>query len=268
MKAIEVTNLSFAYSQDRPLFDNLTFDLEAGEHLAVIGQNGSGKTTLMKLFAGLLQPNQGQIHLFAEDYVGRPIAEYAQKIAYVFQNPDEQMFNRTVKAELLFGPKMLGFSAAKREKLLAEIVDLCQLEEVLWRHPFDLSPSKRKGIALASALMMDTPIVIMDEPTAGLDGDNLRQLSEVLSHLKETQKTVLMISHDLSFVRQHFRSALIGCQSGLFSREDLSSALADSNVVKAAKLTQTLRKTEARRLINEGQLSLSEFVIAVMRKEE
>lgn len=231
MTAIEVSSLTFTYPATAPLFEQLSFSVPKGSATALIGQNGAGKTTLMKIIAGLHQAQAGNVYLNGTDFTQEATATYAREIAYVFQNPDDQIFHRTVEEEVNFGPKMLQLPVAERERLVARAIKLCHLEGDLAKNPFDLSLSKRKMIALASSLAMGTSIIIMDEPTAGQDGHNLARLAAILADLKEREVTVFMISHDLAFVYEHFASFWVFTGRGAFKRLTLSELISQPEVI-------------------------------------
>lgn len=236
MKAIELKKMSFSYPQQENLFTNLDFTIDEGESLAVIGRNGSGKTTLMKLITGILTGAVGERFISGMDYSKASIAEIAKSVSYVYQNPDNQIFNRTVFDEIAFGPKNLKYDRARIEHLVTQAIELCGLTGYEKVHPFDLPQATRKMITVASAIAMDTQICILDEPTAGQDKQGILNLERAINYLKSNGKTVLLISHDMEFVYHNFEEAIVFKGEGQFVKEKLETLFNDEAMVKNAKI--------------------------------
>jgi energy-coupling factor transport system ATP-binding protein len=129
-------------------------------------------------------------------------------VGYVFQNPDEQLFTRTVHQEVSFGPKNLGYDAEKVEALVGDALALTELTSQKETNPYDLSPTWRKMVALASIIAMDTPIVILDEPTTGQDAANIARMANVIATLRERGKTLITITHDIDFCAENFERVI------------------------------------------------------------
>jgi energy-coupling factor transport system ATP-binding protein len=201
---IEIKDLRFTYPTGLEALGGISLSIEAGEQVAIVGQNGAGKTTLVRHFNGLLQPTSGSVLIGDWDTKTQTVAKLASRVGYVFQNPDEQLFSRDVLTEISFGPKNLGYSKEKIDTLVKQALSLTQLQDQTETNPYDLSPTWRKMVALASIIAMDTQIVIFDEPTTGQDAINVGRIANVIAELKKEGKTVITITHDIDFCAENF----------------------------------------------------------------
>jgi energy-coupling factor transport system ATP-binding protein len=201
---IEIKDLRFTYPTSLEAIGGVSLTIEAGEQVAIVGQNGAGKTTLVRHFNGLLQPSSGSVLIGDWDTKTQTVAKLASRVGYVFQNPDEQLFSRDVLTEISFGPKNLGYSKERIETLVKRALSLTQLQDQIETNPYDLSPTWRKMVALASIIAMDTPIVIFDEPTTGQDALNVARIANVIAELKNEGKTIITITHDIDFCAENF----------------------------------------------------------------
>ena len=187
----------------------ITLEIREGEFVALIGQNGSGKTTLAKQFNGLLKPSAGRLFL-----KGRAITEYPQQhisrlVGYVFQNPDHQIFCNTVQDEVAFGLKTLGEPPSSVEKRVAEALETVGLTGYEKEVPFALSKGERQRVAVASVLAVRPEILILDEPTTGLDEKQQRGLMEMLRSLNGRGHTVLIITHSMEIAAEYATRAVV-----------------------------------------------------------
>jgi energy-coupling factor transport system ATP-binding protein len=201
---IEVKDLDFTYPAGVVALQGISLMIRGGEQVAIVGQNGSGKTTLVKHLNGLLQPTAGSVWVGDWDTRNVTVAKLARRVGYVFQNPDEQLFCRTVGEEVAFGPHNFGFDARKIEDLVNDALQLVELSEKKDVNPYDLSPTWRKMVALASIISMDTDCVILDEPTTGQDAANITRIAHVVGELRKRGKTVITITHDIDFCAENF----------------------------------------------------------------
>ena len=201
---IEIKDLHHTYPAGVKALNGISLTIETGEQVAIVGQNGSGKTTFVKHLNGLLQPTSGSVLIGDWDTSKHQVAKLACRVGYVFQNPDEQLFTKTVQLEVSFGPKNLGYEADKVEAQVEDALRLTELTEQKETNPYDLSPTWRKMVALASIIAMDTPIVIFDEPTTGQDAANIARMANVIATLRERGKTIITITHDIDFCAENF----------------------------------------------------------------
>lgn len=239
---IEIRNVSFSYAQKTRIFDDLNLSFAPGT-CAIVGQNGTGKTTLLKILRGLLTPKSGSVCLNGKDIAKCSVPSLSGDIGFVFQNPDDQIFESSVIREVTFGLLRIGIDKDKaliRAKASLKLVGLLDKSEV---NPYDLSLCERKMIAIASILAMDTQVVILDEPTIAQDDYGKRCLESIIKHLVSQGKIVIAVLHDMDFVARVFNRVVVlsngrvlfdGTARDAFRRDDiLSSAQLDKpDVVK------------------------------------
>lgn len=205
---IEIKGLRFTYPTGLEALKGINLTIQSGEQVAIVGQNGAGKTTLVRHFNGLLKPTSGSIFIGDWETTQFSVARLASRVGYVFQNPDDQLFSRDVLSEITFGPRNLGYAKEKVDELVQRALTLTELSDKTETNPYDLSPTWRKMIALASIIAMDTPIVIFDEPTTGQDAVNVARIANVIAELKREGKTVITITHDIDFCAENFERVI------------------------------------------------------------
>lgn len=205
---IEIKDLRFTYPSGVEALKGISLSIGSGEQVAIVGQNGAGKTTLVRHFNGLLKPTSGSVIVGDWETTKYSVAKLASRVGYVFQNPDEQLFSRDVLTEVSFGPRNLGYSKERTDELVRRALALTELSDQTETNPYDLSPTWRKMIALASIVAMDTPIVIFDEPTTGQDAVSVARIANVIAELKREGKTVITITHDIDFCAENFERVI------------------------------------------------------------
>jgi energy-coupling factor transport system ATP-binding protein len=205
---IEIRDLHFTYPTGLEALRGISLTIATAEQVAIVGQNGAGKTTLVRHFNGLLQPTSGTVMIEDWDTRKHSVSKLASRVGYVFQNPDEQLFSRDVESEVRFGPRNLGFSKEKVDELVERALALTELKDKTETNPYDLSPTWRKMVALASIIAMDTPIVIFDEPTTGQDAASVARIAHVIAKLSEQGRTVVTITHDIDFCAENFERVI------------------------------------------------------------
>lgn len=210
-KVAEIKNVSFTYpgSKNQTLFD-VNFDIYKGEFFGIVGHNGSGKSTIMKNILGLLKPTSGEVIINGKNTKDIDISELIADIGYVFQNPDNQLFCNTVREEIEFGMrnKKLPEEAIKRDADKAlEIVGLTEREN---EHPFSLSRGQRQRLAVATMLVANPKIIMLDEPTTGLDEKNLSGLLKLMQDIIDNfGGTLIMVTHDMEVVAKYATRVIV-----------------------------------------------------------
>lgn len=209
MIQITVENITFQYNPAVTALREVSLTIEPGETVAIIGENGAGKSTLAKHLNGLLRPNQGRVRIGDWDTADYPTARIAARVGLAFQNPDEQLFRRTVASEVAFGPENLGFTEEAREAAVSTALAMVGLSAEKERHPHDLHSSKRRLVALAAILAMRTPVVIIDEPTIGQDARGAALIAGIIRVLNAENRTVIAISHHIEFCAANFQRIIL-----------------------------------------------------------
>lgn len=202
---LELKNLSFVYGQKTPFeeraVDNVSLSIEKGEFVGIIGHTGSGKSTLVQMLNGLIQPTEGQVLLDGEDIWQNPkeIRKVRFKVGMVFQYPEYQLFEETVYKDIAFGPTNMGKSEQEIDMAVRKAAEFTDLKpELLQKSPFDLSGGEKRRAAIAGVIAMDPEVLVLDEPTAGLDpmGRDVL-LSQIVQYHKKRKNTVLLVSHSM-----------------------------------------------------------------------
>jgi energy-coupling factor transport system ATP-binding protein len=256
---IQFESVHFSYPGGVKALVDTSLDIHPADRIALVGENGAGKSTLAKHMNGLLKPDQGRVLLGGEDTRQNTVAQLSHHVGYVFQNPDEQIFNHTVYDEVAFGPINLGLTGKELEHQVIQALSSVGLAEQSSRHPYDLLPAERKLLGIASIVAMDTPVIILDEPTMGLDLHGVQLVSGVLSECFSASKTVIIISHDLDFCVEHVERYFIMAKGKIQLDTDIGTAFADPELLDLAgleapqlvRLAQTLGMQSTPGTVNE-----------------
>jgi energy-coupling factor transport system ATP-binding protein len=228
---IQATDLHFEYPGGVRALLGVTLSIHPGEKVAIVGQNGAGKTTLVKHFNGLLKPTSGVVMVDDWDTRVHSVAKLSARVGYVFQNPDDQLFSRTVEQELAIGPKNLGYTQEKSGQLIHDALTLTELADQRETNPYDLSPTWRKMVALASVIAMDTPVLIFDEPTTGQDAASIQRIGQIVEVLAGRGKTIITITHDIDFAADHFDRLIAMGQGRILLDGPLMEVIAEEEVL-------------------------------------
>jgi len=232
---IQLEGVLFAYQGGADVYPEpgLTLAVEQGV-TALVGQNGAGKTTLTKLLNGLLRPRAGKVTVAGLNVADMTVAAMARTVGYCFQNPDDQLFERTVKKEVSFGPRALGKAPADVERGVASALRACGLEGREDVHPHDLGLSERKWVAIASALAIEPKVVVLDEPTLGQDSPSRDRLKNLVKDLSAEGLTVLVVTHDMDFVGEVCATTVVLSHGQVRYAGPTADAFRDASVVEEA----------------------------------
>lgn len=206
---VDVEDVSFSYPDGTPALRAIDLRMPPGARLVLVGQNGSGKSTLVRHLNGLLRPDSGRILIDGADISGRHVAQLARTVGLAFQNPDRQIFAGTVRKEVEFGPRNLGVRGDDLDRQVQRALEAVGLADAASTNPYDLGYSRRKLLALASILAMNTPVVVLDEPTTGQDARGVAMVRLIIDELSAAGRTVIAISHDMRFVAESFARVVV-----------------------------------------------------------
>jgi energy-coupling factor transport system ATP-binding protein len=226
---IEVDGLSHSYPNGFAALEGVDMTVRQGEFLAVLGQNGSGKTTLVKHFNGLLKPTEGMVKVEGEETTEQGMLRLGQRVGYVFQNPDHQIFSETVFDEVSFGPRIREMDDAEVRERVDEALSAVGLEGRGDEDPFGLTKGERQRVAVASVLAVRPEVLILDEPTTGLDYAEQRSMMDLVGRLNEAGSTIIVVTHTMWVVAEYAHRVVVvrdgrinlsGSVREVFSRED------------------------------------------------
>ncbi|MFL5684576.1 MAG: energy-coupling factor ABC transporter ATP-binding protein [Chloroflexota bacterium] len=209
MTRVSLESVGFVYPDGTRALEAVDLDVGAGASVAIIGQNGSGKSTLVRHLDGLLRPTEGRVLHDGVDTSGRRTAALASAVGIAFQDPGRQIFSRRIRDEVAFGPRILGRTSERVAASVAEALELVGLADVADQNPYDIGYSRRKLLALASVYAMETPVVVLDEPTTGQDARGVGRVGGLVAALLEAGRTVIAISHDMRFVAETFERVVV-----------------------------------------------------------
>jgi cobalt/nickel transport system ATP-binding protein len=225
---IDVEQLCYRYPHGPAVLDGITFHIEAGERIALVGPNGAGKSTLMLHLNGILRAQSGEIRLCGMRLEDATLRAVRRAVGLVFQNPDDQLFSPTVFDDVAFGPIYQSCTPEETRMRVDRALAAVHMEAYLHRVSHHLSVGEKKRIAIATVLSMDPEILVLDEPTAGLDPQARRNFIHLLVELPQT---MLVATHDLEFVREICKRTLILDSGRIAAEGPTRSILADSSLL-------------------------------------
>ena len=234
---VEAEDICFSY-QGLSVLRNIHFKLRRGESVALVGQNGAGKTTLIKHLNGLLKPHRGHLRILGQETHRRPVSELSRHVGFVWQNPNDQLFQPTVREEVLTGPKALR---SYDPSWCDELFNRFGLVSLLERSPFTLSEGQKKRVSFAAALAVKPELIVLDEPTAGQDEPFRRELAKFIVELQKEDRTVMLVTHDLEFAAEHANRWLVLADGQIIADGPPEAVMADSRAMTKAGLRSTQR---------------------------
>jgi energy-coupling factor transporter ATP-binding protein EcfA2 len=234
---LSIKSLSFGYHRDSPILKKVNLELESGAIVALLGQNGSGKTTLARMLVGINAAPAGAIDLGGKDLSKLGAREIAADIGYVFQNPDHQFVTDQVDEEIAYGLKVRNYSADEIARRVDDVLGIVDLKRYRHRSPFSLSLGERRRLSVATMLVLEPHLLVLDEPTIGQDHERAQQLMGLMARLRERYgTTILMITHDVRLVAQWADRALV-LRSGEIAFDGAPIELfADADLLRSAGL--------------------------------
>ena len=228
---IEFQNVSFSYG-DVPVVENLSFTIQKGETVGLIGANGAGKSTIMKLMLGLLS-GSGEIKVDGLPVYKNNLAEIRKKIGFVLQDSDNQMFMPTVYEDMIFGPRNYGLSKEETEKRVDTVLTQLGLQDLKHRHNHKISGGEKRMAAIATILAMEPEMILMDEPSTALDPVNRRTVINTINRLPQTK---LIASHDLDMILDTCQRVILLSHGTIVADGDAETILRDKALLEANRM--------------------------------
>lgn len=260
--ALRIENLHYAYG-DVPALSGVSLTIQPGEFVAVVGQNGSGKTTLVKHFNGLLKPTRGRVWVGEHDTASLNVAELARTVGYVFQNPDHQINQPTVREEITFGLRNMDFPLDEVARRADEALTTFGLRAYADRPPAILGFGLRRKIALASVCALRPPVLILDEPTGGLDARSAEELLSLAARLRAEGHTIILVSHDMRRVAAFAERCVILKEGRVLRDGPTREVFADADQLRQAFLAPPpvtqLAQALAPQIVLDTPLTAEEF---------
>lgn len=239
----ELDHVSFSYPGSRPVLRDIDFTIRQKERVCILGANGCGKSTLLKILAGILSPREGTFHAFQRKISGhdwnddRFSSDYHRRVGFIFQNSEVQLFCSTVKDEIAFGLLQQKLPSDTAESRIRDISALLGIENLLDQTPFKLSGGEKKKVALASVLVMNPDVLILDEPTNGLDPRTQAWLIRLLNSLSAAGKTLISSTHNLELVSKiSDRGILFAEDHRIVSDSPVADLLGNADLLKSVNL--------------------------------
>lgn len=238
--ALERVSYSYtSYDVNAPAVRDVSLALEDGEFLGIIGHTGSGKSTLLQLMCGLLLPTSGRVLIDGEDLSQNGTRKKVHtKVGMAFQYPEYQLFAPSVVEDIAFGPRNAGVPAAEIDQRVQEAMAALGLDydRYAWKSPFELSGGEMRRVALAGVLASNPKILILDEPTAGLDPAGRNRLMQTIKEINTAGKTIIMVSHSMEDIANHATQVLVLNQGGVFSHGTPEQVFAQPIALRAINL--------------------------------
>lgn len=261
---LSTENLSFTYPDGTQALKNINIEIEKGEKVAIIGPNGAGKSTLFSHFNGLTEPTSGCVKIEGEpiSFEKDELLKVRQKVGIVFQDPNDQLFAPTVKEDIAFGPMNLGLSYDEVEKRVEDALKMVGMENYEDKTPHHLSGGQQKRIAIAGIIAMKPELMILDEPTAGLDPDGVEKVLNIMNQLNEEGMTLIISSHDIDMISKYADKIFVLYNGEIIESGNKNKIFSDMDLLKKAHL-RTPITTEILYNLKESGLNVNTEKISV-----
>ena len=256
-KILEVKNLAFSHDGIKNTIDDVSFHLNKGEILAVLGNNGAGKSTLCRLITGILKPQKGSIFLNNQCIDSWSIKQKGSSIGYVMQNPNQMISQHMIKDEIALGLKCRNYSKEEIDKKVEEVLKICGLYPYRNWPVSALSYGQKKRVTIASILAINPEVIILDEPTAGQDYKHYTEFMEFIKELSAQGISIILITHDMQLTLEYCHRAVVLSAGEKIADDKPSNILTDENIIKKANLKETSLSTLAKSI---GIANTNDFV--------
>lgn len=263
---IEFENVSASYDGELPILRDVSFRIPDGDFVAFVGTNGAGKSTTMRLVNGLLKPSSGQVLIDGVPTTQLRTSQLAAKVGFLFQNPDRQICCSTVREELLFGFRAQGRADAEAEAKVDAMIERFGFDGDA--EPFLLNRGTRQLLALASIIVMEPPVVVLDEPTTGLDFRECAKVMDVIAGLNARGTTVVMVCHDMEVVADYARRVIAMTAGQVVADGATFDVLRNRDVLARTHLLPPQVVDVALRLAEDGAVAADSAVAAANTLDE
>ena len=253
---IEIKNLKYAYTGDKPALRGIDVTIGKGERIAVIGSNGAGKSTFFLNLNGVLTPDSGEIYFKGQKLTRdkKDLNTLRKSIGIVFQDADNQIIASTVMGEVSFGPMNLKLPREEVVRRVDEALEYMNITDFKDRPPHYLSGGEKKRITIADIIAMHSEVIVFDEPTAALDPLNAEMLEEVLEKLAAQEKTMLISTHDVDFASRWAERALVFCDGQIIADAPPVEIFSDAEILKRANLKKPMMLEVYDAMVAKGML--------------
>ncbi|EEI86380.1 ABC transporter, ATP-binding protein [Anaerococcus lactolyticus ATCC 51172] len=266
-EVIKIENLTFSYEKEN-ILENLSLEIDKGEIISILGPNGAGKSTLAKLMCGFLRPDSGKIILAGKDSKDLSIKEIADKVGFILQNPNAMISKTMIFDEVAFGLRVRGVAEDVIEKKVHDALEICGLYSFRKWPISALSYGQRRRVTIASILVLDPEVIIMDEPTAGQDFHHYTKMMEFIRKInKEYDLTILMISHDMHLIEEYTDRALVIGDKKILADTTPAELFSQSELIDRANLAETSLFKLGQRLKSMDALDFIETFIGYERSK-
>ena len=270
---LETKNLSYTYPDGTEALKNVNLKIRKGEKIAIMGPNGAGKSTLFSHFNGLTEPTSGHVEVDGKKIIFErdELLKVRQKVGIVFQDPNDQLFAPTVKEDVAFGPMNLGLEYEEIERRIEESLEMVGMSGFEEKTPHHLSGGQQKRVAIAGIIAMRPEIMILDEPTAGLDPEGVDKVLEILNNLNEEGISIVISSHDIEMVNGFADKIFVLYNGEIIAQGDKHQIFSDKELLKKAHLkapvtTEILYKLKENGLdVDTEKLSIDEAVEEILK---
>lgn len=251
---LEVKNIKYSYNADYQALKGVSLKVEKGEMVALLGKNGAGKSTLFLHLNGIYEPDEGQVFIDGEElkYDKKSLLKFRQKVGIVFQNPDDQIFAPTVEEDVAFGPLNLGLSMEEVQDRVEEALGRVGMSGFEKTAPHHLSGGQKKRVAIAGILAMKPEVMVLDEPTAGLDPQGVVDLTKLLRELNDEGITIIISTHEVDLVPNYARRVFVLVDGLLIAEGTPKEIFARPEILEQANLKVPIVTDLFQQLETEG----------------
>ena len=267
---LEVQNIKYSYNKDYQALKGVSLKVEKGEMVALLGKNGAGKSTLFLHLNGIYEPDEGQVFIDGEElkYDKKSLLKFRQKVGIVFQNPDDQIFAPTVEEDVAFGPLNLKLPMEEVQKRVTESLARVGMSGFEKKAPHHLSGGQKKRVAIAGILAMKPEIMVLDEPTAGLDPQGVRGLSKLLKELNEEGITIIISTHEVDLVPNYAKKVFVMVDGLLVAEGTPKEIFAQPEILDKANLEVPIVTELFQNLEKEGFDMNNDYPLTIAEAKE